>query len=260
MTTSKLPAAMVAGLCIGLISCGGGGDDSVPNPPPGGAFTTAEGVYGGVLTNSSSSYFEGLVLENGDFWSLYGDDAGSIFIVQGFVQGRGTSNNGAFTAATITDYGFSPPLTGTLSATYNSASKTMSGTANYGPMGSVTFNGGPIAGSLYNYNASATLSAISGNWSVQSTAGGSASVTISGAGAVTATEGACVSTGSIMPRVSGKNVFNVTLTFGASGCALPGATVTGIAITYPLSTGQTQLIAAITTGSKSAGLAYFGIR
>lgn len=233
-----------------------GGNLTQPPPPP---ATTAEGVYGGALTGSTASDFQALILENGEFWSLYGQDSGSIFSVYGFVQGMGASSNGAFTASDVKDFGFNPPLSGTLSATYNSSAKTISGTVS-SASGSVQFSGGPISGSQYNYDRAASLSNISGNWNTVSSSGGSVSVNVSANGSVTTAEGGCSGSGSITPRSSGKNVFNVSLTFGASPCVLPGQTVTGIAIVYPLSTGQTQLIAAVTNASRTAGVAVFGIR
>jgi hypothetical protein len=234
---------------------GGSGSTQTPPPPP----PTAEGVYGGTLVGSSGNAFEALILENGDFWSIYGQDSGSIFSVYGFVQGKGTSANGtSFTASDVKDFGYVPPLSGTLTATYNSTAKTINGTVVSGN-GSVTFSGGPIAGSLYNYNSAANLSAIAGQWAVASSLGGTISVNVTANGAVTTIQGGCTSSGSITARSSGKNVFNVTLTNG-SACVAPNQTLTGIAIVYPLGTGQTQLIAAVTDSSRTTGIAIFGIR
>lgn len=249
-----------------IAACGGGGDDGdagaggiqpTPSPPA----PTAEGVYGGTLTGSTTApHFQLLVLENGDFWSLYGQDSGSIFTVYGFVQGHGTSNNGSFTASDVRGFeGDDPPLTGTLTATYNSSAKTISGTVS-AANGSVQFSGGPISGSLYNYDAPASLNTISGSWATVSSNGGSVSLNVSASGALTIASSGCSGSGSINPRPSGKNVFNVSLTFGGAPCALPGQTVTGIALAYPLSTGQTQVIAAVTNSSRTDAIAVFGIR
>ena len=136
----------------------------------------------------------------------------------------------------------------------------MAGSVNYGVNGTVSFAGGPIPGSLYDYNIPASLSTIAGAWSVMSFYGGNVSINVSSSGSLTVQEGTCNGTGTVTPRASGKNVFNVTVTFGATGCALPGATTTGIAIAYPLSTGQTQIIAAITNSARTEGFAVFGIR
>lgn len=250
-------------LSVLISGCGGGGGDDgglspaapeSPAPAP-----TAEGVYGGTLTGSIGNAFEALVLENGEFWALYGDDAGSIFQVYGFIQGKGTSNNGSFTASDVRDFGYFPPVSGTLTATYNSAAKTISGSARAEGM-TVQFSGGPIPGSLYNYDTPASLSAVAGSWHVVSTAAESISINVTADGSVTTLGSGCTSTGSITPRPSGKNVFNISLRFGPAPCALPNATATGIAVVYPLSTGQTQLIAAVTDSSRTFGVGVFGIR
>lgn len=249
---------------IMLAACGGGdsGDagspaqvPSVPSPPA----SSAEGVYGGTLTGSTSSHFRALILENGEFWSLYGRDAGSIFYVEGLVQGVGSWNQGSFTSSNVKDFGFYPAIQGTLTSTYQTGAKTISGTVT-ADGGSVQFSGGPIPGATYNYESAANLSTVSGRWDAMSSAGGSISINVSASGSVSFAEGGCTGSGSISPRPSGKNVFNVSLTFGAAPCAFPNQTATGVALAYPLSTGQTQFIAGVTTSSRTAGLAVFGIR
>jgi hypothetical protein len=268
MKKSHLLALPTSILSLLLVACGGGGGgdnggsgsggggSTQTTPPP----STAEGVYGGTLAGSIGSAFEALILENGEFWSIYGQDSGSFFNVYGFVQGKGSSANGtSFTASDVKDFGFVPPLSGNLTATYNSTAKTISGTIATGS-GSVTFSGGPIAGSLYDYNSAATLSAVTGQWAVGSSLGGTMSVNVTASGAVTTSQGGCTSSGSITPRPSGKNVFNITLTNGPAPCAAPNQTMTGIAIVYPLGNGQTQLIAAVVDSARVTGIAVFGIR
>lgn len=261
--STALAAILLSSLITACGGGGGGGDtagnltQSPPPPPPPAA--TAEGVYGGTLTGSIGTHFQALVLENGEFWSMYGQDSGSIFTVYGFVQGTGTSNNGTYTVSNAKDFGVDPPLSGTLTATYDSSAKTISGSAS-SASGSVQFSGGPIVDSLYNYDRAASLSDISGRWDTVSSFGGSVSVDVAANGSVTMAEGACSGSGSITPRPSGKNVFNVSITFGPAPCVLPGQTLKGIAVVYPLSTGQTQLVAAGTNASRTVGVAVFGIR
>ena len=234
----KLLATVLASLT--LVACGGGGDDSPPPTPP--VASTPEGVYGGKLTGSTSSDFEALFLENGEFWTLYGLSTPSAFFVSGFVQGSGTSNSGSYTSTNAKDFGFAPAMAGTLSATYNTTAKTIAGTFST-PSGAVTFSGGPIPDSLYVYDKPATLSSVAGAWSTSSLTGESVAINVASNGAFTAAgSSGCRFSGTVTPRPSGKNVFNVALTFGPAPCALPGQTGTGIAITYPLANGQSQLV------------------
>lgn len=264
MNVSKFVASMLIGLPLFLSACGGGGNGDVggnAGPPPAPPQPPAEGVFGGTLALRSATHFQALILENGEFWSIYGRDYGSIFQVDGFVQGSGTSNNGSFTSPNVKDFGIFPPLPGTLYATYNSSARTMAGTVTYTyTTGTAQFNGGPIAGSLYNYAVAPSMSTIAGSWATMDPDGGSVSVLISSNGAVMTVDGVCESTGTITPRPSGKNVFNVTLNVGTLGCRMPGATATGIAVAYPLSTGQTQLIAAVMNETRTEGIVVFGIR
>lgn len=244
-----------------LAACGGGGGGSTPAaaPPP---ATSAEGVYGGTLSGTSNSAFQMLVLENGDFWTLYGSSTASAFGVTGFVQGSATTNaiNSTITAANAKDFGFSPAIAGTVSATYSATAKTINGTFT-STAGNATFNGGPIAGSLYNYSTPASLATVAGVWSTTALTGESISLNIAANGSFTAggTSG-CSFSGTVTPRSSGKNVFNVALTFGAAPCALSGQAASGIALTYPLTNGKTQLLISVIDGTRTYGAAAFGTR
>jgi hypothetical protein len=253
-------AAVALGLSHALLlGCGGGGDGGSGDSNPSQSGPSAEGVYGGTLTGSTSSEFQALVFPNGDFWSLYGYDAGSIFYVDGFVQGSGASNNGTFTASNLRDFGFAPAIQARMTASYNTVAKTINGTSTYdGQM--VQFSGGPIPGSLYRFDTPATLGTVAGHWDTVSTTGSMVSINISAGGTMTLSDNGCTGSGSITPHASGKNAFSVVMTFGGAPCVIPNQTVTGIAVAYPLSTGQTQVIAAATNSARTLGIAVFGIR
>jgi hypothetical protein len=64
----------------------------------------------------------------------------------------------------------------------------------------------------------------------------------------------------VTPRASGKNVFNLELRFGPAPCELPGQNATGIAVAYPLASGQTQLLVTAVDGTRAYGAAAFGVR
>lgn len=201
-----------------------------------------------------------LILENGDVWSMYGTQTSSQFLVAGFVQGNGASSNGNFTSSNIRDFGYSPAISSTANATYSAAAKTISGSFSAGSS-TVSFSGGPIAGSLYDYNTPAKLSSVVGSWSLTALTGENVSVSIGSGGTLSATTSlGCQFSGTLTPRASGKNVFNLSLTFGAAPCALPGQTASGISVVYPLSSGSTQLIIAGTNAARTIGTAAFGIR
>ena len=250
-----LGAAFVAALLSG---CGGGGGGSTAAPAP--TMGAAEGVYSGTSTGGTSSAFTLLILENGDYWDLYGTRTGAVLSVVGIVQGTGTSNNGAFTSSNAKDFGSVPAVSATVSATYNTTAQTINGTLS-ASAGTISFTGGPATGSLYNYATPATLSSISGAWTTTSTSGESIAINVAGTGTFTAVGASgCRFSGTITPRASGKNVFNTTMTFGTAPCGLPNQTASGIAVVYPLASGQTQVIFAQVDSTRSFGSAAFGTR
>lgn len=249
-----LPCLTAVALSLGLAACGGGGDDA-----GGSAGPKAEGAYAGTLTGSASSAFQLLVLENDEYWSLYGTTSGNTFLVAGFVQGSGASNNGSFASSNALDFGFATPVHGTVSATYVAGTSIQGSTAAAGQ--TVTFSGTAIAASTYNYATAALLADIQGSWSLTSLAGAPASLNVSAAGALTGSSQGCTFSGTITPRPSGKNVFNVALTFGAAPCLLPGQSASGIAISNLVAgTARRQLIVAGVNSTRTSGTALFGTR
>lgn len=263
----KLCTLVGAALTSVLVACGGGDQSSAvasgctsTMANPNGCNSGAEGAYGGNLSGSRSSNVEILILENGDVWAIYGTQTTASLAVAGFVQGSGTANNGTYSSSDVRDFGFSPAVAATVSATYNSSAKTISGSL-LESGGTVTFNGGPIAGSLYNYDTAASLSSVLGNWSLVTLQGEGVSLNVASSGAFTATTAlGCSFSGSMAPRASGKNVFNVSLNFGPAPCALAGQAATGIGLVSPLISGRTQLIFAGFNFARTVGTMAFGTR
>jgi hypothetical protein len=262
----------IAALSITLLSslvlaaCGGGGGGGASTSSAGstttpGSNTTptaaigAEGAYIGTVSNGFEH--NTIVLEDGQYYSLYGMTSGGGFAAAGFLQGSGQSNSGSFSSSDLKDYAFNGAVfSGTLSTSYTASS--FNGTLTEGAS-SATFTGAPIDVAVFNYNSAANLSAISGTWSLTSMQNDAISVTIATDGSFSATSDTCSITGAITPRPSGKNVFNVTQTYGST-CPLAGQSASGIALTYLLSNGQRQLIVAETTASRVYGTTLFGVR
>lgn len=252
----RLLCAYVCSLVL-LAGCGGGGgggsDDPVAGPP------LAEGQYGGTLTGSAYPSFQMLVLDGGEYWVTYGIQTSTDFLVAGFVQGSGTSSNGTFTSNNARDFGSAPSVAASLTATYT-ATPTLSGSLSNNS-GSVSFSGAAIVGSTYNYGTAAVLSTVVGSWSLGTLSGETIALNIDSGGAFTATSSlGCSFTGTVAPRPSGKNVYNVSLTFAGSPCALPNTSATGIAIAYPTGSGQTQLLVAVKDAARAYGTLAYGTR
>jgi len=265
-TPAALPAAARLGLISSLVfavsACGGGGGDAgnpapLPPPPP---SASAEGVYGGTSTGGPNPAFRLLILETGQYWSLYGSEVAGGLAVAGLLQGNGTSNNGSFTSSNALDFGLPTPVAGTVSANYNPVAGTVGGTVTSAG-GVVSFNGGPTPGSTYNYMTAAQLSSVTGEWSVRGLSGESIALTIATNGSFTAASAlGCNFTGSVAPRASGKNVFDVAFNFGPAPCILANQPASGIALAYPLDANRTQLIVAGTNAARTFGTAAFGTR
>lgn len=245
-----------------LVACGGGGG-ATPTASSSSttsvlSATSAQGLYTGTLTGGASTTFEMLLLENGETWLLYGTPGTSSFLVRGFLQGTSALSASSFSASSVRDYGTVPPTSGTVSGTVSGPS--VSGTVAEAGQ-SVTFTGTALTGTSYDYNAAALLSQVAGNWTLTGLDGTLATVAIAADGTLTGSNAGCQLTGNLKPRASGKNVFDATITTGASPCVAPGTTSSGIAVTYLVNgTALRQLLVTAVNAAKTGGSAYFGVR
>lgn len=249
----KYSALASALLALSACGGGGGGDAGPASTQPTPTTASAEGVYGGTLSgNTGASAFDLIVLDDGTYWALYGSTAANALVVSGFVQGHGTSNSGSFTGD-AKDFGVVPALGGTVSAQYT-VSPSINGSITTGAR-AVTFTGGAVPNSTYVYAKPAALGDIAGSWTLQLSEGETLPITVTGTGAITGVaSGGCHITATATPRASGKNIFDISLTYGPVPCSLNGQVSTGIAIVYPLSTGGSQLGLAVVDSTRSFGL------
>jgi hypothetical protein len=174
------------------------------------------------------------------------------------VAGQGKSGNDTITA-NLTDYFYTgQTFTDTLTAT-DVPGSSVSGTLTENGM-PITFNGTALATTSFNYNTAASVSAISGTWTGTLLDGTPATVTINSNGTVSGSNLGCSFSGTVAADTSGKNFYDVSLTFGASPCLFPNQTATGVGVYYLLSDGVThQLLAGVTYGN-SAGTVFFAQR
>ncbi|MFL6577774.1 MAG: hypothetical protein ACJ8MR_14230, partial [Povalibacter sp.] len=143
----------------------------------------------------------------------------------------------------------------------DASAQTFSSTSTFEGGGALQFSGGAIENSPYQYDTAATIGTLEGHWNGTSAAGPTVAVGVSANGSFALIEGSCTATGTLHPRGSGKNVFDLSVTFGASPCAMANETATGIAVAYPLTTtGQMQLIAAVVSQSRDKGMAFFAVQ
>jgi len=243
-------------LLAGISTCAGNNNNSSSSPQTV-VQSAVEGLYQGTTSAGKTEY--ALVLEDGSFWGIYGTSVGSALAVEGVATGSASANNGTFTL-TFTDF-YAPgnaPVTGQGSGAYTASSLVGTITENGG---TTTFNFIAPVQTTYDYNSAATLSSIAGSWTGDLLTGETSTITISATGGITGTSSlGCAITGTAVPRASGKNVFDVTLTFGAAPCVAANQTVSGIGLTYPLGNGKTQLVAGVVNPSKTLATAFFAQR
>lgn len=241
-----------------LTACGGGGGDSAPLPPPP-PPASAEGAYIGNLTNAGVNAFQSVVLETGQYWMVYGNVVSGVFYINGLIQGSGVSNNGSFTSGDLRDFGATPAAAGTLTGTYT-ATPSFAGTLAV-PGGTVGFNGGAFATTVYNYNTPALQASIAGAWTLSSTTNDPINLAIAADGSFNGTTVAgCALTGTATPRPSGRNVYNVTVIYGGAPCTQAGQTVTGIGVYSTITPTNRQFMVALVNPGRTVGTVAIGSR
>lgn len=231
MENKNLKAFLLACLLTFLFACGGSsGSNKSSTSTPG----QAQGVYVG--TDSNNDMFATIVLPNDQVYAIYS----CCTTTTGLLVGQGTSNNGTYTA-TVTDFSTSGMGTATASitATYV-AGTSINGTSTENGK-TVSFSGTVPTG--FNYNTPAVLSNITGTWTGE--LGSSlneattATLTINSNGSFSGSDvGGCTFSGMIIPDGSGKNFFDVSITYGGSPCNPAKFSVSGaVAVSYGSSNG-----------------------
>ena len=213
----KFQPKIVALACsVALLgACGGGGDDV--------ANADAQGIWSGTNTNGYDVAV--VVLENGETWGVYASNNG----IDGALYGS-ASTSGNTISVTGSDLNLS---------TWSVSSGTYRGTvAEKSSMSLSSSRTGDVATLTYEsfYDTPASLSTLAGSYTISGVSkAGSAQdepMTISSSGVITIPGvPTCSATGVVQPRSSGKNVFNLSMTFSGVDCALgDGGTASGILV------------------------------
>ena len=252
--SAKSTLVAVAAACT-LAACGGGGDG-------GSAATSPFAVQGGWQgTASTGEVVQAIVLEDGTLWAIAGPSSGSSFYPTDLFQGTLQASNGTLSSSNLRGYDFATgvSISGSIAGTYVAGtSMTMTAT----PTGStaVGVNVSAVATADYDYSQPAQLATLAGSWPGFFSSLESGTVNIQSNGTFTTTTSlGCQINGAATARASGRNVFNVSLTFGAAPCNLPGASGSGIAVITRSGT-TSQLTVAVTTADRAYGGAFFGRR
>lgn len=253
----RVRTGMASVAALALVACSSG-NDAINSPA--GADGSLQGAYTG--TTASSVAFDTLFLDGGRFYVIYGqrDAVNGGLLVNGFIEGNGTSNNGSFTSTDVKDFSDNTTTPATISVSYGTGTDI---TGNISINGSTpvtdSFSAVPVS-SGYAYSSAARLADITGSWQLAGVNGETATVILGADGGLVADASGCSITGTVKPRASKRNVFDVSLNFGPSPCALANQAATGHAISYLLTNGSRQLVIAGTNAARDAGTAMFGIR
>ena len=235
------------GLPLLLAACGGA--KSSDN-------NAAEGAWTG--TDSWGNTFRMVVLENGDYYSLYGANKPENFQLQGFDQGTPTLSGDTLKGALTEFDNNNKPAKGMLDATVVAGSSIKGVLTN--AMGTSTgeFTATPLSQKYpgYDYNATAYTTDVQGNWTVTSLNTSSEKIAINDKGVVTGSIKGCSFSGTVSPRSTGKNVLNMGLLFGPSPCEYANQGVSGIAMNYDLGNGKRELLVALMDPIKAHGYAF----
>jgi hypothetical protein len=263
----------LASTCAGLLfaavlgGCGGGGGGGNGDSSSGsglrlgpGPFALGiHGTYGGTFSNTLAH--QTFVLDNEQFYTFYGISSNGELVATGFLQGDGTLSNGSFSSQNLRDFSTTGTVnSGSLSASFNPGAS-FNGSYTSGTS-TTAFASVPLTTSLYNFDTAANLANITGAWTVKDMQGFDFNVTITASGTLTGSSGACSINGTVTPRASGKNVFELALTFGPAPCPsqLAGVPINGVALEYVLANGRRQLVLAGTDTGRTKGAALLGRR
>lgn len=229
-------------LGVTLSACGGGASKpsaapvAVAPPPPAPAPSpppimpsNLKGFFSGTFNGSRS--FAGSALNDGTIYGIYAS-AADPQLVAGLIQGTGSSSNStSYTSSNIKDFNLEGLgiRDASLSSTFD-PDLFFNGTVTYVI---ASIRPAPFSASIFSTTTSTDPAAITGNYSGSYgvSPGGRENVTlsVSSTGAVDGTSvSGCHITGSLTP-LSQTNALSLSLTFGPAPCALPTATISGVA-------------------------------
>ena len=239
-------------LTLVLTACGGGGSNAptqvpVATPTPLPVAASAAGFWEGTASNGVSVALA--ILEDGQTWGVYSSNNAIAGALYGTTASSGTTLTGS-------GKDFNIPARTVDAATY-------SGTFVANSRISVTTSNGGSLSAFYAaaYDQPASLASLAGSYVgtgvTGSTLAQSTPVTISTTGAISVpVSGGCGATGTATPRASGKNIFDISVTFNGNSCALGnGAVITGVAY---FNAATRKLIVLALNSAKSDGFIYSG--
>ncbi|WP_028603651.1 hypothetical protein [Ottowia thiooxydans] len=236
-------------LALFLAACGGGGDDGDTGSGGGQGTPTNVAAISGAWqgTSPDGTLLNAVVLDDGQLWLV--GALRSAPAVQVYARTQGGSGQFQSNNVRYVDYASNRQFTGTLQGTYVAGSSISANLALNGAQAG-TYNLTPIPKTTFDYHRAASLSDLAGSWT-----SGSTRILVGANGAVQTVDSTtgCNSNGTVAPHASKKNVFDLSVTFGAAPCSLPGQKLDGIVVTWAAG-GQSTLLATALNQSASLTL------
>lgn len=228
-----------AGLICALIAgCGGGGNESAPSPdtPNQPSSLSAEGRWVGQIDNDTHALIN--VLENGEIWGFYASSPTEGGNLYGQLSVEGSSFKGTLTDINrLSSMAASTGFTGQISPEVkldftlpNQNGFSLAYDAQYERAADAAALPGSYQGTSFHVRHQKS-SGESGTTSANTSSTISAALTVSESGeAVLSFSPNCSMTGTILPRPSGKDIFDASLTYHGDLCLQDhGTLVQGIA-------------------------------
>ena len=243
---------------MALAACGGGDDTPPPPPkPPTTVVSGVEGLWSGTTTDMVS--VQGVVLENGETWSMMTSSGGALIgLSQGSVQVSGADIvTGTSRYLNVVDESGLANRTST-AVSYSgkySVRDSMQVTASNG----VKFSG--TYGVLYEQPATVSemVGAFSGTGIGNQVRKPLTSLSVSTGGLISISSyPGCSARGTVTPRSSGRNVFDLPLTFVGAACPVGDGTVVHSVVLYNDSTRTLTIMGQ--SGDKAQTFFYTGLK
>lgn len=250
---------LTTALAVLMVACGGGGATDVTAPTMAAANPLAGGWAG---TSTSGNAVQSIILEDGRMWAIGGVVSSGVLFVNGLSRTTLQTSGSTLSASDLRSYSLAAgtSATGSLTGSFVIGTSLTATATLVGGAGTATINLAPAPATSYDYNTTATLAAVAGSWPGSfSNDTGTMLVTANGTFSATTSLG-CRLSGAFTPRASGKNVYDITVSFGAAPCGLPNGSAAGNAIITNLTNGQHQLIVAVATLDGANGGVFFGQR
>ena len=232
MRKSSAGAVLILGAF--LAGCGGGDSNSssgaaLPVNGSGSGVLRAEGLYRGTFSNGLAH--ETVVLETGQIYMVYGTPFADTLDETGLIEGPANASNGSFSATDTRNYRntvvirdfpafqevesnqvFPAPISATYDKNggFNGIISTGGTTVLGRPLTqpfNVTFAGARPDKLAYDYDKPADVSRVAGSW------GQIRVLEVTAEGRISLSSRECAAVGTIKPRPSGKNLFDIEWSF-----------------------------------------------